>query len=313
MVTPKWKRFENVVADLQRAVSVGATVAQNGRVRGKITGVLREIDISVRQQVAQFKIFVAIDCKDYGRPVDVKDVEAFAGLLEDVGANKGAMVAANGFTETAKTLAKAKGIDLYRLLESDHIEWSGYITVPALVRNLRFSFRAVFEGSRQDIDRADQGHDTILFASDGTPLGSVRELAMKMWKTAQIPEEPGEYERLAISDRPTYVTFDDRLVPIRVRIDARVSYEWYFGQLPLSAVRGFANETDGSFRMHEFTTEWLVFADVEKSWQRVPSPDELSVRPMITFLLKDAPPGDPDAHRSMRISMRTKPDDSTGK
>ena len=33
-----------------------------------------------------------MDCKDYSDPVDVKGVEEFIGLLQDVGANKGGMV-----------------------------------------------------------------------------------------------------------------------------------------------------------------------------------------------------------------------------
>jgi hypothetical protein len=307
LMTPKWKRFENVVADLQRALSEGATVTQNEKVRGKVTGALREIDISVRQKVAQFGIFVAIDCKDYGRPVDVKDVEAFAGLLEDVGANKGAMVGAKGFTATAKTLAKAKGIDLYRLLESGHVEWAGLVTVPALVRNLHLSFRIVYEGSRTALEHEDLRSDMMLYASDGTELGQAREMALRMWKMEGIPEEPGEYERIPVADHPVFAKIGERLNRIRALVDARVSYRWYFGQLPLTAVRGFANETDGSFRLHEFTTEWLVFADVERSWQKISSPDDLSVQPVITFLLKDAPEGDPDASRSLRVSIFPRP------
>src|SRR5262249_8639118 len=95
---PKWKRFENLVAEIQRALAPGAAISQNERIRGKNTGALREIDIVVRQSVGQFGILIIVDCKDHGNPLDVKDVEAFAGLAEDVGANKGAMVAANGFS-----------------------------------------------------------------------------------------------------------------------------------------------------------------------------------------------------------------------
>jgi hypothetical protein len=66
-------------------------------------------------------------------------------------------------------------------------------------------------------------------------------------------------------------------------------------------VRGFANELDGSFRAERFATDWLRFDDVERTWLHIETPGNLSVRPIVTFLLKDAPAGDPDAARSMRI------------
>ena len=41
---PKWKQFQNLVADVQRALAPEAHVTQNEKVRGKITGVLRDVE-----------------------------------------------------------------------------------------------------------------------------------------------------------------------------------------------------------------------------------------------------------------------------
>ena len=49
-----------------------------------------------------------VDCKRYGTRVDIKDVEALAGLVEDVGADMGLLVTTEGFTQGAKARAEAE-------------------------------------------------------------------------------------------------------------------------------------------------------------------------------------------------------------
>jgi hypothetical protein len=68
----KWKRFEDLVAQIQRTLAPTATVEQDVHVRGKTSGVDRQIDIAVTTRAGQFDLFIAIDCKDYKVKVDVK-------------------------------------------------------------------------------------------------------------------------------------------------------------------------------------------------------------------------------------------------
>jgi hypothetical protein len=84
----KWKRFEKLVYEIQKSFSgTTAIVTHKDYIVGADSKVEREIDISIKQQVAQFPIIVVIDCKDYAEPVDVKSVEEFAGLAEDAEAS----------------------------------------------------------------------------------------------------------------------------------------------------------------------------------------------------------------------------------
>ena len=69
--TPKWKKFEALVASIQEQLSLNASVTLNEKMKGQRSDVLREVDITVRKWIGQFEIIVAIDCKDYVRPVDV--------------------------------------------------------------------------------------------------------------------------------------------------------------------------------------------------------------------------------------------------
>jgi hypothetical protein len=111
----KWQRFEDLAAHIQRSLAApDAKVEQDVRIVGKDSGVERQVDIALRIRAAQYDLLVVVDCKDYKRKLHVKDVEAFVGLVKDVGANKGAMIAARGFKAAAKNLARRAGLDLTR-------------------------------------------------------------------------------------------------------------------------------------------------------------------------------------------------------
>ena len=108
METPDWKKFEQLAAAIQRELAPDAKITENAKLVGK-SGSKRQIDILIEEETGQFKLRIAIECKDYKNPVDIKDVETFLGLLSDVGAHKGAMVAANGFTAAARERALNAG------------------------------------------------------------------------------------------------------------------------------------------------------------------------------------------------------------
>ncbi len=83
---PKWKKFEALVTLIQKSLAPNVLVTSNDKIRGK-SGTDRQIDISLRAKVAQFDLLIVLDCKDYSNPVDIKDVESFAGMVEDVSAS----------------------------------------------------------------------------------------------------------------------------------------------------------------------------------------------------------------------------------
>lgn len=105
MTEPLWKQLELLVAEIQRELAPDAEVTHNVRIKGRDSEQMRQVDALVRKQVGQYEIVIAIDCKDYADPVDVKGVEEFQGLLIDIGAHKGAMVCPKGFTPAAKKVA----------------------------------------------------------------------------------------------------------------------------------------------------------------------------------------------------------------
>ncbi len=139
MITPDWKKFEELVASIQQDLAPEAKVTANAKLIGK-SGTPRQIDILIEQETGQYNLRIVMDCKDLKVPVDVKDVEAFLGLVEDVGAHKAAMVAANGFTDTAKNRALGAGLDLFRLVDTANHKWRSFVSIPAVLRDYQIAF-----------------------------------------------------------------------------------------------------------------------------------------------------------------------------
>ncbi len=88
---PKWKLFEEFVASIQKQLSPEAEVSHDDKIIGQ-SGTTRQIDIAIRHAIGQFKLLIIIDCKDWKAPVDIADVGTFIDMVEDVEANKGAIV-----------------------------------------------------------------------------------------------------------------------------------------------------------------------------------------------------------------------------
>ncbi|MFL5960068.1 MAG: restriction endonuclease [Gaiellaceae bacterium] len=103
--------YENGVADLLAQKFEGrGTVERNVRLPSRSGGRDRQIDVLVRLPLAgmgEGEASMIVDCKRYGTKVDMKDVEAFIGMVEDVGAAIGLLVTTEGFTDGAIARAKS--------------------------------------------------------------------------------------------------------------------------------------------------------------------------------------------------------------
>jgi len=74
-------------------------------------------------------VTVAVECRCYRARVGIKDIEAFYGFLDDVGANKGVLISDSGFTEGARKRASSSDIELTTLTlrEAEDFNWNAYL------------------------------------------------------------------------------------------------------------------------------------------------------------------------------------------
>lgn len=284
-----WQEFENLATKIQQELAPAARVEKNVKLLGKRSGVERQIDILIEEVIGQYRVLIVIDCKDYKKPIDVKGVEEFMGLVEDVGANKGAMIAANGFTETAKKRAKDAGIDVYRLVDTTSTKWSAYVSLPCVITDRMIgSFNFTFTGSGLGPFRMKPQDFRLmtLHRKDGSQIDRLPNLVAKHWNNDVIPSTCGEHRGIPICDEETFIKTDDQLYPVNVKANVRVVEKFFFGQLPIESTRGFVDESSGDFLTTSFTTVSMNISEAEKMWERIDSIAQLAIKPLMVLHFK---------------------------
>lgn len=168
---PKWRDFERLVAHIESTlVPQGALVTSPDKVMDLQTGIMREVDASIRIDVGSTPILITIECRDRSEAQDVTWIEELATKKDSIGAAKTIAVSRAGFSEAASKLAGLKGIDL-RTFE-DRI---GEEIVQQFLSGFRVSVIAVEQS----------GASLYFELEDGVPLA---------------PSEIGEDLRLALQE-----------------------------------------------------------------------------------------------------------------
>jgi hypothetical protein len=116
---PDWKHYERGLLAwfrynfLAPTFEVHGTVAgRQRRVPGRLSLSKRQLDVAVNR-AGEDAPFLIADAKFHARPLDVTHVEAFIGLMEDVGATFGVLAAPKGPTKSALRRAEAANVDVY--------------------------------------------------------------------------------------------------------------------------------------------------------------------------------------------------------
>lgn len=123
---PKWKKFEKIVAGIHMLQCEGADVKFDDHIHGKLTSSERQIDVSLRFTNGFYDYLTIVECKDTGRNVSIKEISDLSIKMEDVGAQHGVIVAAEGFQKGAIELAKSKKIETFTLKET-RSDWTKQI------------------------------------------------------------------------------------------------------------------------------------------------------------------------------------------
>jgi len=104
MAEAAWKRYEQQITERLRQRATGRVkITHDVKVVGRMSGVERQIDILVEGLFAgMVEATMVVDCKCFSRNVDVKDVEEFMSMLEDVDVPLGMLVTTRGYSKAAE-------------------------------------------------------------------------------------------------------------------------------------------------------------------------------------------------------------------
>lgn len=118
----KWRQYERLIALLTTEDYDGdVTVIPNARINGFISHRKRQIDVLVDYRFdSDLNRRIIFDAKYRKRPINIKEVESFEGLMKDVGAQRGFIICSNGHTKAA--LKRAQEHIGIKLISSDALD-----------------------------------------------------------------------------------------------------------------------------------------------------------------------------------------------
>lgn len=118
------KLYEKIVAQLLfEEYGFETTIVPNAKIIGFISKRSRQIDVLVESKYGESHKRIIVEAKFQKRPIDIKTVEEFEGMMRDVNAQRGILVCPNGYTKSA--FRRAQELITIRLLTQDEIDYIG--------------------------------------------------------------------------------------------------------------------------------------------------------------------------------------------
>ncbi|MEU4954380.1 restriction endonuclease [Streptomyces lavendulae] len=111
-----WRAFEETVTKWVTDLDPRATVTHDARLKGRMSGIERQIDVLISGRLAGTEVKIVFECKRYERSVGLATVEEFIGKLHDLDVDRGVLCVFGSITAPAfSRLARAAHpqVDLY--------------------------------------------------------------------------------------------------------------------------------------------------------------------------------------------------------
>ncbi len=244
----KWLDYESQSCELVTRLSRGSRVSHNIKVKGKLSGGNRQIDICVRSQSAE-DISKVYECKDHARPIGTPTIDALYGNLRETGAKSGAVISNSSFSGPAKNLAKASNIDLYHLIntDNDNIRVKIALRVVIQVAFLK-SFKLSFMSS--DIDAKLISDSDLIYIRMKEGDISSRDIVKFLWnETDSLSYRPGIYiySPTNIKNGVLLTNGTKNIVAKNIKIQYEVATQNYFAEMGVEKANGLLNPQDESF------------------------------------------------------------------
>lgn len=265
------KYFERATSRVLAALRGQTRVHSNVTLRGKLSEVGRQVDVQLVDP--NVYDFVALECKDHARPVDVPLIEAFSTKLIDVGAAHGAVVSNSGYTEGAVKMAAKLGIDTLALVDTDDPAIKTQVAATILTRDLYVhGIFATFAAGGHMPANADE---LILVDEHDRELSSA-EVVKDAWNARRIPHALGDHQLALVrwGFRAWRTPADNGAIP-GLLLSVRIAERCHVGGLQLLNSEGLYDVHSGTYETRSLVTEpWS--AEKAKNWVELTS-DEADV------------------------------------
>jgi hypothetical protein len=223
-VDAKARILEEVVALLHEGSSVKAERNAKVPARGA-RAAYREIDVLLTGDLSGYSMRMAIECKNYGKPIDVEPIESFISKLTDIGIppQLGIYISVHGYTTGASRRAEKEGLRLLTLigLTADRLATEVREAVQSVVYLMLDVVRIEIESDVEDDNIAWR----LLWLQDasGRFCGGLLDLIWAKWRDGRIPTALGDHEVRLRLPRGWYWPEGGQVVPTKAKATVRVA------------------------------------------------------------------------------------------
>jgi hypothetical protein len=135
-----WKDYEKEVHSYFSKMYPNSTITYDAKIIGRYSKKERQVDVLIEDDIAGFPLRVVVDAKYFSENIDVKCVESFISMLEDVNANQGLLVTQKGYSQAAINRAYygPQELELDVLNFNDLLKHQGLEAVPYSEKNALF-------------------------------------------------------------------------------------------------------------------------------------------------------------------------------
>jgi hypothetical protein len=173
----KGSEYEQFVFEKFSQLFADSTVTKNDHIRGHLSGLDREIDVSVRLIADDAHLLYIAQCKDWKIPTDIKVLGEFSAVIQDVKAAKGFLLCTSGFAKSNHQYALTLGIELVTIEDIASDKWHTTVQIPFVYikKNIHFNVNILFAANRQLVEK-----------------NRDRELVVELSMNTSLSEDEGE-------------------------------------------------------------------------------------------------------------------------
>ena len=153
--------FQKVVKYIYDQVTpIGGRVTESAMLRENPGNTEREVDVLVELNVAGHDIKIAIECREHTRDQTIEWIDSLIGKYSGLRVNKIVAISATSFSDSAKSKAAAKNIELITVNEALTTEWRRAVETWNIMTH-RFSLMRImsFDSTGNEITRTDMSED----------------------------------------------------------------------------------------------------------------------------------------------------------
>ena len=96
-----WREYEKEIHQQFQEMYPKAEITHNITLPGRYSKIDRQIDVLIEDYAAGDRIRIIVDGKYFSKNIDVKEVECFIGMMQDVGADKRLLITQKGYSKAA--------------------------------------------------------------------------------------------------------------------------------------------------------------------------------------------------------------------